>query len=85
MALDSVSLILSVEARFSIHISGEEAARIHTVGDLHATVCEKLGAAEPHQGAAIYNELAQLIAEELGIPEEKITPTARFVEDLRID
>ncbi|MBL7185657.1 MAG: hypothetical protein ISS70_04975 [Phycisphaerae bacterium] len=42
MGLDSVELLLEVEATFNIDIPDEEAAGIVTIGELHKSILEKM-------------------------------------------
>lgn len=87
MGLDSVELILSVEEAFGIRIADEDAARLFTVGDLHAHVVQEI----QRQGkpamppGIVYDLLRNLICMELGVRPEEVVPGARFVQDLHMD
>ena len=85
--LDTVVLVLAVEETFDIEIPDAVAARIYTVGALHACVVERVHvrsdvAIDP---AAIFVRLRDLICKQLGVRPDDVVPGARFVEDLRAD
>jgi len=87
MGLDTVELVLAVEETFTIEIPDAVAARLITVGDLHACVVERVTlrrdlAVDPY---AIFVRLRDLICAQLGVKPEAVVPGARFVEDLRAD
>lgn len=87
MGLDSVELVMAVEEHFGISISNGEASELVTVGKLHAWVVNELQrlnrpTVEP---SVVFEQLPELICDQLGILPERIVPEARFVQDLHID
>lgn len=87
MGLDSVELVLTVEETFSIEIPDRVAEKLVTVGKLHEYVvfeihrCERTGPS----AEAVFDTLREIICAQLAVPPERVTPEARFVEDLKID
>jgi acyl carrier protein len=87
MGLDSVELVMAVEEHFGISIPDDEASQLVTVGKLHAWVVNELQrlnrlAVEP---SAVFDQIRELICDQLGISPDRIVPEARFVQDLHID
>ena len=87
MGLDSVEIILAVEEEFGLEIPDAEAARMITVGDLHAFVVVELRRlGRPDVDAdAIFERLRGIICREVGIQPDAVVLTARFVKDLGVD
>lgn len=86
MGLDSVELVMNTEEHFGIEIPDHVAATLFTVGDLHGFVVAELSrAGRPRSPEVVFAELRDLICDQLGIEPERVVPTARFVQDLRID
>jgi len=86
MGLDTVELVIRVEKEFDIEIPDADAARLVTVGDLHAYVVEALrrqGRIESND--SIYAQLRDIICDQLGVKPVEIIPSARFVDDLGAD
>jgi len=87
MGLDTVELVLSVEQRFAISISDQDAEKVETVGDLVGCVRDKLlaqGRSTPDE-QMIFEVIKQILITENGIDERKINLTATFIDDLRLD
>jgi acyl carrier protein len=87
MGLDSVELVMAVEEHFGINISDGEASQLVTVGKLHAWVVNELQRlnrpkVEP---SVVFDQLRELICDQLGISPDRIVPEARFVQDLHMD
>ena len=101
MGLDSVELIMAVEEVFDIEIPDTEAERLVTVGDIYWLALAKLDlvpqagieAAASASGRArqtwtvqtVWVALRSAIVEQLEVPPEKVTLTARIVDDLGAD
>lgn len=87
MGLDSVEIILAVEEEFGLEIPDADAARMITVGDLHAFVVvelRRLGRPDP-DADAVFARLRDIVCRQMGVKPEAVVPTARFVKDLGID
>ena len=87
MGLDSVELVMAVEKHFGISIPDGEASKLVTVGKLHAWVVNELQhlnrpTVEP---SVVFDQLRELICDQLDISPERIVPESRFVQDLHID
>ena len=83
MGLDSVQLIMDVEAKFGFDISDADAGKIRSVGDLHEYI---LAHAQPRPDPeAAWAWLVETIEEEFGIPRKRIVPEAWIVRDLGIE
>jgi len=91
LGLESVELFLALEAEFGIGMPNQIAHGFRTVGDLADFVALAAGqrAAElgqPHPDeAALRSRVADVIAEELGVRRELVTPDAELVRDLALD
>lgn len=83
MGLDVVELIMNIEARYGIDISDADARIMRSVGDLHEYI---LAHASPVPDAGqVWTWLRHMIAEEFGVPLERITRGAWVVRDLGIN
>ena len=89
MGLDTVELLMTVEAEFEIEISDQEAEKIITVGQLYDCVMDKLKHGDtPWSGRhpdAVWQRLRAMIAEVTAIKMDHVVRSARFVDDLRMD
>ncbi len=80
MGLEAVELLLAVEDEFQIRIPDNEAAKIFTVGELHAAV--KAKQRQDLSDDQIWNKLKKIIVEQLVVRPEEVIPTARIRDDL---
>jgi len=86
MGLDGVELVMAVEAEFSLQIDDSEAEKLLRVGDLFQFVLQTLRQrGETVDEAAVWAKVKQLVVEQLGVKPEHVIPSARFIEDLRMD
>ncbi|GDY21337.1 hypothetical protein LBMAG56_26830 [Verrucomicrobiota bacterium] len=88
MGLDTVELVMAVEEEFDLAISAAAAAKMKRVGDLHAfvvTTLQQRAGAGVVDDAQVWERLRGIIVEQLGVRVEEVTPSARFLEDLRAD
>ena len=87
MGLDSVELLLHAEEEFDIRIPDEIAEQIRTVRQFHKSVLQ----ISKEQNNSVLNseetmeKLVEIVAEQLGVKREDVTPDARFIEDLSMD
>ena len=87
MGLDSVEIILAVEEEFGLEIPDADAARMITVGDLHAFVVvelRRLGRPDSDADVA-FARVRDIVCRQLGVKPEAVVPNARFVKDLGVD
>ncbi len=83
MGLDSVELLMNVEAHFGLEIPDADASAMQTVGDLHAYIVRH---AQPTPSPdASWEWLRSMIAEEFGVDLRRVVPTATIVQDLGIN
>lgn len=87
MGLGLVEMIMALEDRFEIVITDEEAYRLATVADLYELVLAKvrpsIAPAATHltyPDPELWQTLVAIIADELNIPAEQVTPTARLYD-----
>ena len=86
MGMDSVELVMKVEEEFDLIITDDEAERIRTVGDFHDyIVASLLKNGRDADVQRVFEKLRDIICDQLGIKPEQVVPSARFVEDLRMD
>jgi len=89
MGLDSVALLMDVEAEFGIEIPDQDAEKIITVGQLHDCVMDKLKHGDSpwsdRHPDAVWQRLRGMIAEFTAIEMDQVVRSARFVDDLRMD
>lgn len=87
MGLDSVELVMSVEKHFGITIPDYDASTLTTVGKLHCWVVHELTRLKRPEvdSTVVFQELRQLICDQLGIAPDRVIPEARFVQDLHVD
>lgn len=87
MGLDTVELVMAIEEGFDLEIPDEKAAKIFTVGDMHAfLVSEFARRGRPAlDEVGIYAKLRDIICHQTGVKPEDVVPNARFVQDLRLD
>jgi acyl carrier protein len=93
MGLDIVELVMTVEETFDIEIPDRDAERLRTVGDLywylreHAPdVSVPIVSSRPAvPNDEVWERLLDVIEKETGIDRARLTPAARFVDDLGLD
>ncbi len=90
--MDSVELLVEIEAYFQIEITNIEAEMIETVGDFQQCVLEKLAAKKSfnanipyYEAPEIFEIIKKIIHQKLGAPLALITIHAKIGEDLGID
>ncbi len=81
MGLDTVEIVMEVEAAFGLRIPDEDAAKVVTVGDLARLVARL---ARSNEGA-VFPQIREIVSKQLGIPLERIIPKAEFLRDLGAD
>ncbi len=87
MGLDTVELVMAVEEHFHIEIPDDEASKIFTVGELHTFIVNALSRAgrTDISNTAAFDELRDLICNQLGVDPQIVKPEARIVKDFGID
>ncbi|MBL6851830.1 MAG: hypothetical protein ISS15_19620 [Alphaproteobacteria bacterium] len=86
MGLDTVELVMAFEEAFDIEISDSDAEVMATVGDAvdHiATVLVRRGRSADSN--AIYFRVREIVIRHLNVDPDKVTRSARFVQDLGAD
>ncbi len=83
MGLDVVELLMTIEAQYGFTIPDADARPMRSVGDLHTYV---MAHATPTPDAdEAWEWLRTMIAEEFGVPLERVTREAWVVRDLGIN
>jgi acyl carrier protein len=87
VGLDTVELVMAIEEGFGLEIPDEKAAKIFTVGDMHAyLVLELRRLARPDlDEEGIFARMRDIICHQTGVKPDDVVPTASFVKDLRLD
>lgn len=94
MGLGSVELLMAIESHFQVDVPDADASRMATVGEIHEWLCPELTSRAPSLSGRsarnlsedeIWDELAQLISDHLGLPLVSITPQAHIIHDLGVD
>ena len=84
MGLDTVELVMTVEEEFALQISDADAAKMERVGDVHTFILKTLRErGESVNDAQVWTRLREIVVEQLGVRPDEVTPTARFIKDLK--
>lgn len=86
MGLDSVELVMDVEAAFGVDLPDAELASARTVGHLHQLILRHT--AIPNGSPAAlqsWERLVEVVVESTGVARERVTPAAAIVADLGIN
>jgi acyl carrier protein len=85
--MDGVEILVEVEDAFGIKLDDREVSRVVTVGDLCELVLSVILRARDDRFTRPQVEalVVRIIADHQAIPLERVTLTARLVEDLAID
>jgi acyl carrier protein len=87
VGLDTVELVMAIEESFGLEIPDEKAAKIFTVGDMHAYLVSelrRLGRPDLDE-EGIFARMRDIICHQTGVKPDEVVPTASFVKDLRLD
>lgn len=89
MGLDFVELIMEIEHTFDVTISDAQAGQSVTVGQLYDVIRAQIVVRDPtippgYTGPP-WELYLTIIAEELGVPRDVLTPSTHFVKDLGAD
>ena len=65
----------------------EQAATLETVGQMHRWICAQLRRLDRpnREPTAVFYQLRRVICQQLGLAPDRVTPEARFVDDLGAD
>jgi acyl carrier protein len=86
VGLDTVELVMEVEAAFAIDIPNEAAERIQTVGDMTYYVVTRLAAeARPLPREIVFERVCAITCEQAGVTRDQLTESTSFVSDLGMD
>ena len=86
MGLDSVELIMAIEAEFGIDIPAESAPQLAVLGQMQAFIVRELR----HRGkspddSVVWERLRNMVVEQLGVKPEEVTRSAHLFKDLGAD
>ena len=87
MGLDTVELVMAIEEGFGLEIPDDKAAKIFTVGDMHAYLVSELrrhGRPDLDEEGT-FAKMRDIICHQTGIKPDEVVPSASFVKDLRLD
>lgn len=86
MGLDTIELLLAIEAAFGIRIPNADAERLGTVGDVYRYVAARRGepAVEPPAGV-LWEQVLDVIEQHTGLDRRRLRPEAHIVRDLDLD
>jgi acyl carrier protein len=82
MSMDAMGFIMQIEKAFDIEIPEEDYELLSTVGALCEYIQKRSSISDPD---AVWTTVQRIASDEFQIPAEEITPTSRWVEDLKID
>lgn len=86
MGLDTVDLILAIEAEFGIEIPDADASKLAVLGDMHDYVVRALRQrGDLSDEERVWQRLSAVVVEQLGVRPDEVTRTADIVKDLRAD
>jgi hypothetical protein len=82
MSMDMMQFVLEVEDTFDVTISDTDYEHLGTVGALVDYIAQRCPGSKPDE---IFRTVQRLTWEHFSIPPEEVVPTARWVEDLKLD
>ena len=83
MGLDAVELLMNVEEQYNIRIPDSDARAMRSVGELHDYILAHVRPAPEREKA--WEWLCGMIADEFGVPRDRVTRDAWIVRDLGIN
>jgi hypothetical protein len=86
VGLDTVELVMAIEEEFSLEIPNEQAANMTTVGKMHAFLVSELSKrGQMPDERLVYDRMREVICRQTGVKAHEVVPSARVVEDFRLD
>lgn len=82
MGIDATHFILSVEETLDVEIPDNDWWQFVTVGDLCDYIVQKTPGADP---AKVFETVRRIAANAFSLDPEHVQPTARWIEDLKVD
>ncbi len=79
MGLDLVEFAMAVEAEFDVRIPDEEAARLLTLGEVHAWLVAHFGRGTNDPGTA-WRRILELAEAQFGVEAASMTPQTRMLD-----
>jgi acyl carrier protein len=86
VGLDTVELVMAVEEAFQLEIPDAAAEKMFTVADMHACLVgalRRLG--KECDDEEVFERMRAIIVRQLGVRQDEVIPSARFVKDLHAD
>ena len=84
MGLDTVEIVMAVEAEFGLKIPNSATETMLSVGDMHDYVVAALRQrGEPVDEADAWKRIVEIVVDQLGVKPGEVTPSAQFVRDLK--
>jgi hypothetical protein len=80
MGLESVELVMAVEQAFAVRFEHVQLRDLVTVGSLWHQIEIRLPASAEDSHEPAWERYRLLVAKELGVPLERVTAQARFVD-----
>ena len=82
MSMDMMEFVMEIEDTFGITIPDEHYQHLGNVGSLAEYIVEKCPGSNRDE---VWKTVQRIASEQFQIPPEEIVPTARWVEDLKLD
>jgi len=86
MGLDTVELVMAVEAEFGIQIPDDVAPKLAVIGDFYDYVLAALRKrGESPDEKQVWEQFRTVVVQQLGVRPDEVTRSAHIVHDLQAD
>jgi acyl carrier protein len=86
VGLDTVELIMGIEAEFGVEIPDTDAPNLAVLGDMHKFIVRALrNKGDMEDEERIWQRLSEVVVAQLGVQPSDVTRAAHIVYDLQAD